>query len=257
MKNKEKLDNMGFEFKSNGIINNNEVRNYYYKEIDEFKVYLIPSKDDYLMKITSELSDGDVCTINRDVEGCNLDVLNFIMRDVFKTMKNNIREREYDLRIKRRGFKLVSKEQYKNTDAELPYENLVLPKRSTALAAGYDIISTKSFTLQPGQSIIIPTGFKAYMQPGEMLALYPRSGVGFKYEIQLANTVGIGDGDYYNCESNEGHYMLKLVNRGNKFWTVKSGERIAQAIFTPILLADGDSFEDGKIRTGGFGSTNK
>lgn len=158
---------------------------------------------------------------------------------------------------KRRGFELVSKEQYKNTDAELPYEDLVLPKRSTALAAGYDIISTKSFTLQPGQSIIIPTGFKAYMQPGEMLALYPRSGVGFKYEIQLANTVGIGDGDYYNCESNEGHYMLKLVNRGNKFWTVKSGERIAQAIFMPILLADGDSFEEGKIRTGGFGSTNK
>ncbi|CEQ01582.1 putative dUTPase [[Clostridium] sordellii] len=158
---------------------------------------------------------------------------------------------------KRRGFELVSKEQYKNTDAELPYEDLVLPKRSTALAAGYDIISTKSFTLRPGQSIIIPTGFKAYMQPGEMLALYPRSGVGFKYEIQLANTVGIGDGDYYNCESNEGHYMLKLVNRGSKFWTVKCGERIAQAIFMPILLADGDSFEEGKIRIGGFGSTNK
>ena len=159
--------------------------------------------------------------------------------------------------IKIRGFELVSKEQYESTDAELPYEDLILPKRSTSLAAGYDIISTKSFTLQPGQSIIIPTGFKAYMQPGEMLALYPRSGVGFKYEIQLANTVGIGDGDYYNCESNEGHYMLKLVNRGHKFWAVKSGDRIAQGIFMPILLADGDSFENGRMRVGGFGSTDK
>lgn len=158
---------------------------------------------------------------------------------------------------RRRGFELVSKEQYNGTDAELPYEELILPKRSTSMAAGYDIISTKSFTLQPGQSIIIPTGFKAYMQPGEMLALFPRSGVGFKYEIQLANTVGIGDGDYYNCESNEGHYMLKLVNRGSKFWTVKSGERIAQGIFMPILLADGDNFESGLERKGGFGSTDK
>ena len=164
--------------------------------------------------------------------------------------------------IKTRGFELVSKEEYmKSVRAthrnSLVYETLKLPERATKLAAGYDIQSPIYFSLQPGEEIIVPTGFKAYMQQGEMLALYPRSGAGFKYQICLANTVGIGDGDYYNCEANEGHYMLKLVNRGNKVWNVNAGDKIAQAIFQPILLADGDSFDNGEVRKGGFGSTDK
>ena len=159
--------------------------------------------------------------------------------------------------MKIRGFELVSKEEFEKANAHIAYEELTLPKRATKFAAGYDIKSTLNFTLQPGEDIVIPTGFKAYMQVGEMLALYPRSGMGFKYQIQLANTVGIGDGDYYNCESNEGHYFIKLVNRGKKAWEVKVGDGIGQAIFMPILLADGDDFETGEIRKGGFGSTDK
>lgn len=159
--------------------------------------------------------------------------------------------------LKVRGFELVSKGQYESTDATLAYDKLELPRRATQYAAGYDIKSTKEFTLNPGEEIVIPTGFKAYMQPSEMLCLYPRSGMGFKYKICLANTVGIGDGDYYNCESNEGHYFIKLVNRGNKVWEVKEGDGIGQAIFQPILLADGDDFLTGETRTGGFGSTDE
>lgn len=156
-----------------------------------------------------------------------------------------------------RGFEFVSKEEYLKSKTDLPYENLILPKRATKEAAGYDIISTLTFTLEPGESIKIPTGFKAYMQPGEMLALFPRSSVGFKYEICLANTVGIGDSDYYDSEKNEGHYFIKLVNRGKVSWNVKAGDAIGQGIFIPILLADGDSFEEGKVRTGGIGSTDE
>lgn len=156
-----------------------------------------------------------------------------------------------------RGFEKVSREQYESTDAELPYEELKLPTRSTVKAGGYDVISTKSFTLKVGETITIPTGFKAYMQDGEILTIAPRSGVGFKYQIQLANTLGIGDGDYYDCESNEGHYFVRLVNRGVKDWKVKAGDRIVQAMFMPILLVDGDDFESGNERTGGFGSTDK
>lgn len=157
---------------------------------------------------------------------------------------------------RRRGFEIISKEEYLKSETDLPYEKLALPKRATKEAAGYDIISTLTFTLEPSESIAIPTGLKAYMQPGEMLALFPRSGIGFKYEICLANTVGIGDGDYYNNINNEGHYFIKLVNRGKKSWSVQAGDAIGQAIFMPILLADGDSFEEGNIRVGGFGSTD-
>ena len=159
--------------------------------------------------------------------------------------------------MKVRGFEKVSKAEFEKANADIAYEELTLPNRATKFAAGYDIKSTLSFTLEPGEDIVIPSGFKAYMQVGEMLALFPRSGMGFKYQIQLANTVGIGDGDYYNCESNEGHYFIKLVNRGKKSWEVKVGDGIGQAIFMPILLADGDDFETGELRTGGFGSTDK
>lgn len=155
-----------------------------------------------------------------------------------------------------RGFEFVSKEEYAKSQTDLPYEKLVLPKRATKEAAGYDIISTLTFTLEPGEDITIPTGFKAYMQPGEMLALFPRSGIGFKYQICLANTVGIGDSDYYNSEKNEGHYFIKLVNRGKETWNVQAGDAIGQGIFMPILLADGDSFENGNSRVGGMGSTD-
>lgn len=156
-----------------------------------------------------------------------------------------------------RGFEFVSEEEYIKYNTDLPYGKLVLPKRATKESAGYDIISTLSFTLKPGENIAIPTGFKSYMQPGEMLALFPRSGMGFKYQICLANTVGIGDSDYYDSEENEGHYFIKLVNRGDKNWSVNAGDAIGQAIFLPILLADGDNFEDGEVRKGGFGSTDK
>lgn len=161
--------------------------------------------------------------------------------------------------IKRRirGFELVSKDEYEKSDGELAYEDLKLPTRSTAKAGGYDVISTKTFTLKVGETITVPTGFKAYMQDGEILMLAPRSGVGFKYQIQLANTIGVGDGDYYNCEDNEGHYFVRLVNRGTKDWEVKAGDRIIQAMFMPILLVDGDDFNSGNVRKGGFGSTDK
>ena len=61
----------------------------------------------------------------------------------------------------------------------------------------------------------------------------------------------------YNSEKNEGHYMIKLVNRGSKNWSVNAGDAIGQGIFLPILLADGDSFENGDTRKGGFGSTDQ
>lgn len=174
---------------------------------------------------------------------------NIILLTTITMMKNENK--------KIRGFEFVSKEEYQKSNADLTYEDLVLPKRSTKEAAGYDIISTLTFELNPGESIAIPTGFKAYMQPGEMLAIYPRSGIGFKYEICLANTVGIGDSDYYNAEKNEGHYFIKLVNRGKSPWSVKAGEKVAQGIFMPILLTDEDSFDLGESRKGGMGSTGK
>ncbi|MFW6015388.1 MAG: deoxyuridine 5'-triphosphate nucleotidohydrolase [bacterium] len=130
-----------------------------------------------------------------------------------------------------------------------------IPKRGTAMSAGYDVFTPFGFTLKPKQDINIPTGLKAYMQPDEVLFAYPRSGMGFKYYVRLANTIGVVDMDYFNNEDNEGHIWIKIRNEGNKVLEIRKGQAIVQFIFQKYLLVDGDNFE-GEKRKGGFGSTD-
>ena len=91
---------------------------------------------------------------------------------------------------------------------------------------------------------------------GWALLIYPRSSLGFKYRLQLDNSVGIIDSDYYYSD-NEGHIFIKLTNdsRDGKELCVKAGEAFAQGIFMPYGLCEDDA-ADG-VRNGGFGSTNK
>lgn len=152
-----------------------------------------------------------------------------------------------------RGFEAISQEQ-QNKNGIVTRK---LPKRGTSLSAGYDCFSTINFTLEPGESIKIPTGLKAYMQPGEVLKAYPRSGHGFKYFLRIANTVPIIDADYYNNEGNEGHIYVKLRNEGSETFSAVEGDAICQFMFEQFLLIDGDSFDNGEVRVGGFGSTGK
>ena len=130
-----------------------------------------------------------------------------------------------------------------------------LPYRSTAKSAGYDVFAPFTITLQPNEEAKIPTFIKAYMNDGEVLKAYPRSGLGFKYYCRLANTVGIIDSDYADNEANEGHIFIKLRNEGDEPMTINKGEAMCQFIFEKFLLVAGDSFNKGNKRIGGFGST--
>mgnify|MGYP003007925605 FL=1 len=95
------------------------------------------------------------------------------------------------------------------------YDDITKPKRATAGSAGYDFSAPVAFVLKPGETIKIPTGIRARMDEDWVLCLFPRSGQGFKYRLQLNNTVGIIDSDYYNSD-NEGHIMAKLTNDSNE-----------------------------------------
>ena len=136
---------------------------------------------------------------------------------------------------------------------EVP-QQIILPRRATAGSAGYDFFSPIGFELQPGQTILLPTGVRARMDEGWVLMLYPRSGLGFKYRLQLNNTVGVIDSDYFGAK-NEGHIMLKLTNDSNegKTLTIRAGEAVAQGVFMPFgITVDDDA---SAVREGGFGST--
>ncbi len=157
-------------------------------------------------------------------------------------------------------FEKVSLEQYKNDfefnyDVNQVYNDIKMPKRATIGSAGYDFFSPIDFILKPGETIKIPTGIRVFIEDGYVLSLYPRSGLGFKYRIQLNNTVGIIDSDYYNAK-NEGHIMIKLTNDSNegKVLEVKKGDGIAQGIFSEYFITYDD--ETNGIREGGFGSTS-
>lgn len=161
---------------------------------------------------------------------------------------------------KKRGFEKISFEQYvKDVGGERhelaeEYLDIKLPRRATAKSAGYDIYSPFSFELNPGETIKIPTGIKAYMQDDEVLKIYIRSSLGFKYDVTLSNNVGIIDADYANA-LNEGHIWIKLINHGDKTLSINKGKAIAQGIFEKYLKVDNDKPVKDE-RVGGIGSTN-
>lgn len=145
-----------------------------------------------------------------------------------------------------------------NTDEEIHalYEEIGLPKRATVGSAGYDFFSPYTFTLKPGDTIKIPTGIRVKMEVNWVLKCYPRSGLGFKYRLQLNNTVGIIDSDYYFSD-NEGHIFAKITNDTNEGKTVeiKKGTGFMQGIFVEYGITVDDDVEE--IRNGGLGSTTK
>lgn len=164
-------------------------------------------------------------------------------------------------------FEKVSFEQFREAMKELfhaeytdelirkAYDELELPKRATSGSAGYDFKAPFTFTLKPGQTIKVPTGIRVKIDEGWWLGCLPRSGLGFKYRLQLNNTMGVIDSDYYFSD-NEGHIFAKVTNDSNegKEVTVEAGSGFVQAIFIPYGITYSD--EANGIRNGGMGSTD-
>ena len=90
----------------------------------------------------------------------------------------------------------------------------------------------------------------------KVLLIAPRSGLGFKYRLQLDNTLGVVDADYSGSD-NEGHIFIKITNdsKEGKTLSIKKGEAFAQGIIVQFFkTVDDNATEE---RNGGFGSTNK
>lgn len=141
-------------------------------------------------------------------------------------------------------------------NAEEIYNAVRLPERATKGSAGYDFFAPVALTLAPGESVRIPTGIRVQIEEGWVLKCYPRSGLGFKYRLQMDNTVGIIDSDYYYSD-NEGHIFAKITNdtHEGKTVTIPAGTGFMQGIFVEYGITFDDRAEE--IRNGGFGSTTK
>ncbi|MCU5076912.1 dUTP diphosphatase [Bacillus cereus] len=142
-----------------------------------------------------------------------------------------------------RGFEVLDdfKEHFENF-------SVLKPTRKTLNAAGYDIAAVGDYVIPPNSKAIITTGLTAYMKEDEWLALFVRSGLAYGKDLTLQNATGVIDSDFYG-----NHIRILLRNEGTEPFVVNHGDRIAQGIFLPYLIADDDYASD--LRTGGFGST--
>ena len=118
------------------------------------------------------------------------------------------------------------------------WEEIKLPHRATAHSAGYDFYAPFDIYLRPYETVKVPTGIKVQLDEDKVLAVFPRSSLGFKYRLQLDNTVGIIDADYYNNSGNEGHIFIKITNdsMNNKEVKINKGEAFAQGIILQYFL---------------------
>lgn len=161
-------------------------------------------------------------------------------------------------------FEKISREAYEkltNNDSRyIAYDNIKLPTRKTDGSAGYDIYMTENVYLRPGESHVVNTMLKCFVEGGWFMSVWPKSGLGFKYRMMLANTIGVIDLDYYNCVSegpdNEGHIMIKIVNGGDYNIELEAGKAFVQGIFLPFGITKSDDKVQKVTRTGGIGSTN-
>lgn len=130
-----------------------------------------------------------------------------------------------------------------------------LPGRATAGSAGIDLraLTHSPVTLEPGDCELLPTGLSIHIGDTQTAGLIlPRSGLGHKHGLVLGNGVGLIDSDY------QGPLMVSAWNRGPQAYTIEVGDRIAQLVLVPVIVADivmVDEFSESVRGAGGFGST--
>lgn len=170
---------------------------------------------------------------------------------------------------------------------------LLTPKRATPGSVGYDLVCAKD-TVVPSSLIffqkvtrltgmspietatldevkkyivnmenafgqrlrptLVSTGIKTYCKPNEYFAVCSRSGMPLKHLLLVANSVGIVDSDYADNPGNEGEIFVQFLNLSPYDIVIKKGERIAQGMFIPTIVAENDNYDDVE-RAGGHGST--
>jgi dUTP pyrophosphatase len=127
-----------------------------------------------------------------------------------------------------------------------------IPSYQSEEASGFDLHSIENIILKPGERKLIRTGIAFEIEYGYEIQIRPRSGLAFKYGITVLNTPGTIDSDY------RGEIKVLLINHSNQSFEIKKGDRIAQAIVTPIIQAkivEVKELSNTKRGNKGFGST--
>lgn len=133
-----------------------------------------------------------------------------------------------------------------------------LPTYATPGSAAMDLRAClyEPMTVKPGETVVIPSGIAIAIHDPDLVALIvPRSGLGIKHGIVLANTIGVIDSDY------QGEIGIGIHNQGRASYTIEPGERICQIMFAPVVQVILEKVVEFSIESergsGGFGHTGK
>lgn len=168
------------------------------------------------------------------------------------------------------------------------HPDAVTPAYATELAAGFDLVAVEDVIIAPGETALVPIGLAFEIPPEFEMQIRPRSGVSYRTKLRVANSPGTGDADYRgeikviidnialpSLYVNEtymtiglefGRFPLKLDGKRDDSipdeqeytYIIRKGDRIAQAVITPIARADFevvDELTETERGDGGFGST--
>lgn len=131
---------------------------------------------------------------------------------------------------------------------------LSLPHYATPGAAGMDLSAAvrAAVTLQPGERVLIPTGFAIEFPVGFEAQVRPRSGLALRQGFTLVNSPGTIDADY------RGEIGVIAINLGQDPVVIQRGERIAQLVIAPVIRAsicETETLSTTDRGRGGFGHT--
>ncbi|MCK4486618.1 MAG: dUTP diphosphatase [Desulfobacterales bacterium] len=134
-------------------------------------------------------------------------------------------------------------------DSDIP-----LPRYMTPQSSGMDLCAAikDNQEFPVGSITVIPTGIAIALPPGFEAQIRPRSGLAFKHGIGIINAPGTIDADY------RGEIKVALINLGERPYTIRRGDRIAQMVIQKVYQAQlevADALEETERNEGGFGHT--
>lgn len=174
------------------------------------------------------------------------------------------------------------------------FPDFIPPKRATKKAAGFDLFAQEDMIIT-GDTVLFDLGFRTKVPKDHVAIIFPRSGLGAKFNVQLANTNGVIDEDYTGIWmaalhlGGQGTQRDNLSNYLEAYQTVhgvmptiddeedeeyaiedmeetealliKRGEAFAQVLFFPVpeveVVITHEELPDTERGEGGFGSTTK